>query len=54
MGDDEGGSNSVAVNDSTFDLDALFGFKVLQDLLRSLSKQQDAQMELIRGLRADL
>ena len=41
-------------NDQTFDLTALFSFQVLQDLLRSLSKQQDAQMDLIRGLRSDL
>ena len=47
-------SKDLVVNNATFDLDALFGFKALQDLLRQLAKQQDAQLELIQGLRADL
>ena len=44
----------LEVEGSKFDLNGLFGFVVLQDLLRSLSRQRDAQMELITKLREDL
>lgn len=44
----------IEVEGNKFDLNALFGFSVLQELLRSLSKQQDAQMDLISKLREDL
>ena len=63
MSDEEGGGASAApmmrasevmVGSDRYDLNALFGFTVLQDLLRSMGQQQDAQMELIRKLREDL
>ena len=47
-------SAHVEIEGDRFDLNALFGFSVLQNLLRSLTKQQDSQMELIRQLREDL
>jgi len=57
MADDDvtsASSSTLKVDGAKYDLNALFGFTVLQDLLRSLSKQQDHQLELIQQLREDL
>jgi hypothetical protein len=47
-------SRPLNVQGSKFDLNALFGFSMLQDLLQTLSAQQDSQLELIKQLREDL
>jgi hypothetical protein len=45
---------TLEVDGLKFDLEALFSFRVLQDLLHSLGHQQDTQMDLISTLREDL
>ena len=47
-------ATSISISGVPFDLSALFNFQVLQDLLRQFKIQQDEQLELIKGLRADL
>jgi hypothetical protein len=51
MADDDvtsASSSTLKVDGTKYDLNALFGFTVLQDLLRSLSKQQDHQPPLLQ------